>query len=158
VFLHLLGSAGHVPDFGASGAPIVDALFFLLRWDRYGFHKMHAGTCYVELPFLHPVGSVGHIVHSGVSRKRNVDALFFMLGWDQCSFHKKRVRTRYVKLVFLQPLGSAGDVVHSSAFERHMSTHYFLCSSGTGIDSTNSTPRQVMPNLCFYIRRDFWVM
>jgi hypothetical protein len=41
VFLHPLGSAGHV---------------------------VHSRARYAKLMFLHPVGSVGHIVHFGVSR------------------------------------------------------------------------------------------
>jgi hypothetical protein len=53
---------------GASGARNVKALFFLLGWDRYGFHKKPAETRYTKLVFLHPVGSSGHVVHYGASR------------------------------------------------------------------------------------------
>jgi hypothetical protein len=37
VFLHPMGSAGHIVHSGASGVQIVDTLFFMLRWDRYVF-------------------------------------------------------------------------------------------------------------------------
>jgi hypothetical protein len=51
----------------ASGARNVDALFFMLKWDQYGFVKKCVRARYLELVFLRLVGSVGHVVHSGVS-------------------------------------------------------------------------------------------
>jgi hypothetical protein len=45
----------------------VDALFFILGQDRYGFHKKRVGTRYANLEFSHPMGSAGHIVHYGAS-------------------------------------------------------------------------------------------
>jgi hypothetical protein len=68
---------------GASRAQNIDALFFMLGCDRYGFNKIGVGTRYVELTFLHPVGSMVHLVHSGAAEVRNVDAIFFMLAWDR---------------------------------------------------------------------------
>jgi hypothetical protein len=53
--------------FGASKARNIDALFFRLRWDSYGFYKKQARTHYGEVVFLHPVGSACDIVHSGAS-------------------------------------------------------------------------------------------
>jgi hypothetical protein len=57
VFLHLVGSTGHVVYFIAFGSRNIDARFVIIRWDRYGLHKKCAGTRYAELMFLHPVGS-----------------------------------------------------------------------------------------------------
>jgi hypothetical protein len=70
---------GHVVYSAASGVRNVDALFFMLGWDRYGFYKKHVGTSYVKLVFLHPVAFAGHIVHSGATGVQNVDAVVFML-------------------------------------------------------------------------------
>jgi hypothetical protein len=55
VFLHLVGSTDHVVNPSASGMENIDALFFIIWWDRYGFGKKRAGTCYTELVFWHPV-------------------------------------------------------------------------------------------------------
>jgi hypothetical protein len=37
--LHPVGSAGHVVHSGASMARNIEALFFMLGWDQYRFHK-----------------------------------------------------------------------------------------------------------------------
>jgi hypothetical protein len=34
VFLHPVGSVGHVAHSGASGMQNIDVLFFMLRWDK----------------------------------------------------------------------------------------------------------------------------
>jgi hypothetical protein len=52
VFLHPVGSAGHIVHSSASEVRNVDTIFFMLGWDWYGFHKNCAGSCYVELLFL----------------------------------------------------------------------------------------------------------
>jgi hypothetical protein len=58
----------------------MDALFFMLGWDRFRLNKKRSGTHYAEPVFLHPVGSPGHVVHFGAYRARNFDTLFFMFG------------------------------------------------------------------------------
>jgi hypothetical protein len=51
VFLHPMRYVGPVVNSSASGAQNIDALFLMLGWDRYKFHKKDAETRYVELVF-----------------------------------------------------------------------------------------------------------
>jgi hypothetical protein len=102
VFLQQVGSAGNIVHSGASRARNITTLFFMLGWNRYGFHKKRARTRYNELVFWHPVRSTGS-VHSGASGVRNINALFFTLV------------THYGELGFFHPVGSVGHVVHSGA-------------------------------------------
>jgi hypothetical protein len=55
MFLHPVGSVGHVVHCVVSGTQNIDALFFMLLWDRYGFHEKHDGTHYAKHVFFHPV-------------------------------------------------------------------------------------------------------
>jgi hypothetical protein len=59
VFLHPTGSAGLVLHSGAFGPQNVDALFFMLEWNRYGFHKKRVERRYIKLVFLNLVRSTG---------------------------------------------------------------------------------------------------
>jgi hypothetical protein len=80
MFLHPVGSMGHIMCSSVSGVRNFDARFLMLGWDDYGFHIKHVWTHYAKLVFFHPVGSTGHIVQFGASRAQNVNALFFVLG------------------------------------------------------------------------------
>jgi hypothetical protein len=77
VFLHPAGSEGHVMHSIESRVQNVDALFFTVEWDWYGYDEKRTGTCYAELVCLHPLGFVSHVVHSGAYGARNIDALIF---------------------------------------------------------------------------------
>jgi hypothetical protein len=95
----------------------VDALFFMLGWDWYGFDKRRGNTRYAEPMFLDPVGYAGHVVHSDAYEARNVDALLFMLGWVVYGFYKMRDGTPYAKLVSLHLMGYASHIVHCGVFK-----------------------------------------
>jgi hypothetical protein len=89
-FLCPVGFVGHVVHSIASGPQNIDAVFFMLRWAWYGFHKMCVWTCYVELVFLHTVGYAGHVVHLDASGVCNIDAVFSCLGGTD-KYSTKRV-------------------------------------------------------------------
>jgi hypothetical protein len=105
VFLHPVGSSGHVVHSGASGGANVNTLMFKLGWDRYECDKKCAGTHYAEIVFLHPVGS-GHETSTHY---------FSGSGGPGTDMTKKRAWIHYAELVFLHPVGSVGRIVHSGA-------------------------------------------
>jgi hypothetical protein len=47
---------GHVVPFVATGMQNIDALFFMLGWDRYGFHKNMTGRDMLQQTCVSPFG------------------------------------------------------------------------------------------------------
>jgi hypothetical protein len=113
--LHPVGFVGHVvipvrPGCGTS------MHYFILQWNRYGFHETCAGTRYAKHVLLHPVEYAGHVVHFTASVVWDIDALYFTLGWDRYVFHKRCTGICYTELVFLHPMRFLGHIVHSAEF------------------------------------------
>jgi hypothetical protein len=90
VFLHPVGSAGHVVQSGTSEVRNVDAHFFHAR---VGMVRIKQTTCQDMLRRTCDFASGGicggHIEHSGVSKAQYVNTLFFMLRRAWCGFQKK---------------------------------------------------------------------
>jgi hypothetical protein len=134
-------STGHVVHSGASGARNVDAIFFMLGWDRYGFDKMLARTRYTKLVFLHPVGSVGHLVHSvcpgGETSKHYIS----------CSGGPGAVSIKSAPGTLCRTCVFASGWI----YESHGAFQCVKGSSGTGMDSLKSALAHITPDLCFCI-------
>jgi hypothetical protein len=138
VFLHPMGSMGHVVHSGAFGARNIDTLLFMLRWDRYGFDRKSVETRYAALVFLYPVGHTGHVVHSGAPERETSMHYFSCSGGTAAFSIKKHDGTHYVELVFLHPVGSAGQVVHSGVFGARILDVLYFMPGWAGTDLTKS--------------------
>jgi hypothetical protein len=114
VFLHPLGSAGHVVHFGASMTRNVGALFSCLVEPvcirRKARRDMFRQTCVSTSGGICGPRSAFRCV--GGAKCQHT---FFMIGWDRYGYDKKRAGTHDAELVFLHPVGSTGHAVHSIA-------------------------------------------
>jgi hypothetical protein len=153
-----MGYASHVMHFGTSGARNIGALFFMLRWDRYRFHKNTHGTRYTELVFFASgviCGSRSAFRCVYVTKCRHT-TFYAQVGLVRIP-QKVRRDTLHRSCVFaFWGWGVVGHVVHSGVpGPRNVDT--LSCSGGIGMDSTKSVWGHVKPNLCFCIRWDLYV-
>jgi hypothetical protein len=134
----------HVVRFGARN---IDALFLMLGSDRYGFHKIHAGTTYAELVFLHLMVS-GFTLCLPVRPGRETLMYYF-----SCSGGTGSASTKSVVGHIMMNLCFCirWDLwVKYCILVRKTSTYYFSCSTGTSTNSTKSRSRHVTPNMYFF--------
>jgi hypothetical protein len=109
IFLHLVGSVGHIVHSDAFGSQNTDTLFFMPKWAQCGFHKKHVGTRYAKLVFLHSMGSTCHVMHSLCPGRENLVHYFSCscgLGTDSIKSVLGHVTPNFC--FFLHPVGSAG--------------------------------------------------
>jgi hypothetical protein len=76
VFLHPVGSVGHVVISDVFGARNINAMFSCSVGPGAVSIKKLIKTSYTEHVFLYHVGPVGHVVYFGVFEAQNVNALF----------------------------------------------------------------------------------
>jgi hypothetical protein len=110
--------------------------------------KKHAWTRYAELVFSCPVGFVGsHIAFRCIQATKRRCTIFHTWVGPVWFVEKARRDTLHRTCVF----ASAGHVVHCSASGVRNIDALFLCSGGTGTDSTKSALAHIMSNLHFRI-------
>jgi hypothetical protein len=135
----------------------IDALFFMLGWDRYGFQKKHARTHFAKCVFLHPVGCTGHVVHFVCPGPGTLLNFFLCFGGTGTYSTKSASGNVTPNLCFSIQWDLQVTFCIPVCLVRQTLMHYFLWSCETNMDSIETAPGHVALNLCFCIRWDLRV-
>jgi hypothetical protein len=141
VFLHPMGSVGHIVYSGASGPQNVSAVFFMLWWARCGLCKKPIGTRDAELVLLHRRDlRVMYCIPMCPGRETSMQYFSCSGGPDAVSI---RSVSRSVTLNLCFCIWWDLRVMQCLLVRLGCETltHYFLCSGETGTNSTKSMPR-----------------
>jgi hypothetical protein len=142
---------------GASVMQNIDAIFFMLRWARFGFDKNRTGTRYVELVCFASSGTYGSVVRFGTLGVQNVDASFSCLGRPGSDPTNSAPGDVTPNLYFYSWWDLRVTLCVLVHLGRETSMHYFACSGGPRADPTESVLRHITLNLSFCIHWDLHV-
>jgi hypothetical protein len=148
VFLHPIGSTGHVVRSSASGHESQHTIFYALVGPLRIPQKQHRDTLHRNYVFA-SIGIYGSrsvfCCVQGAEHRRSI----VMLRWAQFRSHKNRIGTRYAKLVSLHPVGSMGHVVCFVAFGAQSINALFFVLGWARFGSHKMRVGNITPNLYF---------
>jgi hypothetical protein len=156
--LYTVESADHVVHSGASEPWNIDALFFMLGWDRYGFNKKRVGTCYSKHWFFASSGICGTCSAFrcvwGVKHHYTIFHAWVHPMWFPNKACLATLLQTCVSCIRWDLWLTYCILVHPG---KETMTHYFSRSGGLGALSRKSAPRYVMLNFWVCIRWELLV-
>jgi hypothetical protein len=110
----------------------------MLGWDRYGYDKKRAKTCYAELVFLHPVDL--RVTYYILVRLGRETSTHYFPGSGPIGMDMTKSGSGHVtpNLCFCIRWDLRVRLCIPMRPSQETSMHYFSCSGGTGTDMTKS--------------------